>query len=280
MPASRTAAALELGEALKSHRAKAGLTLRALELKVGISNTMLSFWENGHRLPKDHQLADVLVALEVDNDEQQRLMAMRHAAEGPGVLVAGPTTIGAQLSMLIEQEEKARKITEISPLLVPGLLQTADYAHAVLRRHPDVDLRVRLRRGRQEILTRAQNPVEFHALISIDVLTSHHIAPPRAMAEQMKHLLAMMERPNITIRLVESTDDGYTPMLAGPFILLEFDTAPPEVHLEHYSASASLWDEEDVRSFTAAVEEINETAMTPHRTCEVINEFIEGMEKT
>lgn len=279
MPVSRSAAAVELGEELKTHRAVAGLTLRALEQRVGISNTMLSFWENGHRLPSEDQLADVLAELDVSGDERERLLAMRRSAEGPGVLMPGPTTIGAQLSKLIEQEESARLITEVAPLLVPGLLQTADYAHAVLRRHPDVDVRVRLRRGRQEILTRAQAPVEFHALINIDVITSHHIARPGVMADQMRHLLTIGDLPNVTIQLVDSTDLGYTPMHAGPFILLEFDTAPTVVHLEHHSASSSLWDDEDVRSFKAAVSEIAEAAMTPERTSGVIEELLNGMEK-
>lgn len=279
MPVSRSDAAIELGEQLKAHRAAAKLTLRALEQKVGISNTRLSFWENGHRLPSEKDLTAVLEALGVEGDDRERLLAMRRAAEGPGVLLAGTTTIGAQLSKLIEQEGVARRITEVAPLLVPGLLQTAEYAGAILGRYPDVDVRVRLRRGRQEIITRSQDPVEFHALLNVDVF-AHHIAKPHVIADQMRHLLTMAELPNVTLQLVDSTDAGYTPMLAGPFMLLEFDTAPTVVHLEHHSASASLWEESDVRSFETAVEEITEAAMTPDRTSEVIEELLNGMEKT
>jgi hypothetical protein len=183
------------------------------------------------------------------------------------------------LTKLIEQEGAARRITEVAPLLVPGLLQTAGYAEAILGRYADVDVRVRLRRGRQEILTRTQNPVEFHALINLDVL-AHHIATPDVMADQMRHLLTMSEQPNVTIQLVDSTDAGYSPMLAGPFMMLEFEAAPTVVHLEHHSASASLWEEADVASFTAAAKEIADAAMTPDRTSGVIEELLNGMEKT
>jgi transcriptional regulator with XRE-family HTH domain len=278
MPVSRPATARELGAQLQALRKSAGLSLRALEKLVGMPNAKISLWENGHRLPSLDDLSDVLDALEVTGDERERLVGMRREAEGPGLLVAGAPTIGAQLAKLIEQEQVARRITEIAPLLVPGLLQTADYARAILGGHPDTGTRVALRMGRREILTRSRNPVEFHALIDDEVLV-RSIAPPNVMADQLRLLLTMAELPNITIQLVRSTQAGYTPMLAGPFILLEFETAPPIVHLEHHSASASLWDEADVRSFKDAVENVTKSAMTPERTLEVIEELVSGMEK-
>jgi len=221
----------------------------------------------------------VLDALKIPGDERERLLAMRREAEGPGELMAGPTTIGAQLTKLIEQERVARRIVEVAPLLVPGLLQTEEYAAAILGDAPDSATRVTLRLGRQPIITRQDAPVQFHAFIDDEVLV-RRIAPAKVMADQLRHLLRMAERPNITIQLVASTLAGYTPMLAGPFILLEFDTAPSIVHLEHHRASATLWAEEDVRSFTAAVEKIGNAAMTSDRTSEVIEELLIGMEKT
>jgi transcriptional regulator with XRE-family HTH domain len=278
MSVSRPASAAELGEELQALRKAAGLTLRQLEQIVGMSNAKISFWETGRRLPTLEDLTTVLEALQVSGDDRERILTIRREAEGPGVLMAGSTTIGAQLSNLIKQEESARKITEVAPLLVPGLLQTSAYAGALFVGTEDANVRVRLRRGRQEILVREERPVQFHALIDEEVLV-RHIAPPPVMIEQLRHLLRMAERPNVTIQLVHSTHAGYTPMLAGPFILLEFDTAPPLVHLEHHRASATLWEDEDVRSFTAAVEQITEAAMTPDRTSEVIVELIQGMEK-
>jgi transcriptional regulator with XRE-family HTH domain len=278
MSVSRPATARELGAQLRAHRKAADLSLRALEKLVGMSNAKISLWENGHRLPSLDDLDQVLDALNVTGDERERLIGMRREAEGPGQLVAGAPTIGAQLAKLIEQEQVARRITEIAPLLVPGLLQTADYARAILSGHPDTDTRVALRMGRREILTRSRSPVEFHALIDDEVL-GRSIAPPTVMVEQLRHLLKMADLSNITIQLVRSTHAGYTPMLAGPFILLEFETASPIVHLEHHRASASLWDEGDVRSFKDAVEQITNAAMTPERTTEIIKELVSGMEK-
>lgn len=279
MSISRPATAKELGAELQARRKAAGLTLRELEKLVGMSNAKISLWENGHRLPSLDDLGTVLDALEVVGDERERILAMRREAEGPGVLVAGTTTIGAQLAKLIEQEQVARRITDVTPLLVPGLLQTASYARAILSRHADVETRVALRMGRREVLLRSRNPLQFHAFIEDEVLV-RQFAPPDVMAEQLSRLVRMAELPNVTIQLVPSTAARYTPMLAGPFMLLDFDTAPSTIHLEHYRASVSLWEEADVQGFRDAVEQIAEAAMTPERTSEVIKELIKGMEQT
>lgn len=279
MTVSRSAAARALGAQLRILRKAAGLSLRELEKQVHFSNAKISMWENGHRLPSLNDLAKMLDALKASGDERERLLGMRREADGPGLLLSGAPSIGRQLATLIEQERAAWRITDVAPLLIPGLLQISDYARAILRDKSDVDTRVALRAGRREVVTRSHEPAQLHALIDAEVL-ARPVAPSVVIAKQLRHLLKMAALPNVTIQLVSSTQAGYTPMLAGPFILLEFLTATPVVHLEHYHASAFLWEESDVRSFAAAVEEITQKAMTPERSSEVIAELVNGLETT
>jgi transcriptional regulator with XRE-family HTH domain len=276
---SKPATMKDLGVALQSRRKTAGLTLRAVEKLVGMSNAKISLWENGHRLPSLHDLGVVLDALKVTGDDRERIIAMRREAEGPGVLMIGTTTIGAQLSKLIEWEQGARRITDVAPLVVPGLLQTADYARAILSRHSDVETRVALRIGRSDVLRRSRNPVQFHALIDAEVL-ARALAPAEVMTDQLRHLLTMAELPHVTVQLVPSSGARYTPLLAGPFILLDFETAPSIVHLEHHRASVSLWEARDVQGFRDGVGRIEEVALSPEETFDVIEERIKGMEQT
>jgi transcriptional regulator with XRE-family HTH domain len=278
MSVSRPATARELGAELQARRKAAGLTLRAVEKLVGMSNAKISLWENGHRLPSLDDLGRLLDTLQIVGDERERVLSMRREAEGPGVLVTGTTTIGAQLTKLIEWEHGARQITEVAPLVIPGLLQTADYARAILNGLPDIETRVTLRMGRSEVLRQSRNPARLHALIDDEVLV-RGFAPPDVMADQLRHLLRMAELPNVTIRLVPSTGARYTPMLAGPFILFDFDTAPSIVHLEHHRASASLWQAADVDEFRNAVAQIEEVATSPEYTVDAIEELIKGTER-
>jgi transcriptional regulator with XRE-family HTH domain len=267
----------ELGAELRALRMSHGLNTRQMAERIGVSNANISHWETGTRLVPVDRLTAILDALAVGDDDRERLLGLRRQAEGPGQFVAGVPTIGRQLAQLIEYERTAKRITDVSPLVIPGLLQTSDYARAVLGDGPDTDTRVALRVGRRDVLTRKRNPVELVAFVDSEVLM-RPLASPEVMFDQLEHLLKMAEYPNVTIQLVPSTRAGWHPMLAGPFILLEFPTATPIVHLEHYRASAFLWEEHDVAAFMTAPDEIRKRAMTPDRTSEVIREIAQGME--
>jgi transcriptional regulator with XRE-family HTH domain len=268
-----------LAAGLRALRDRRQLTTRALAELIGSSAANISNWERADRLVNEERLVQLLDALGANDDERERLLGLRRQAEGPGQLVSGTPSIGEQLARLIEHEQVARRITDVAPLLIPGLLQTSDYARATVAGLRDVDTRVALRVGRRDILTRTRQPVELVAFIDSEVLV-RPIAPPEIIADQLRHLLKMAEYPNITIQLVASTTPKYTPLLAGPFILLEFATATPIVHLEHYRASAFLWEDQDIRGFVDAVEQIHDVAMSPAASLEVIAGIVSGMEKT
>ncbi|PWW66486.1 helix-turn-helix domain-containing protein [Actinokineospora spheciospongiae] len=274
MSESTTAAARELGADLKRLRTAADHTLRSLADVVGFSDTKLSFWEQGSRLPAVDDLTMVLTVLGVEADERDRLLGLRQQAASPGELVAGSPTIGPQLAKFVNIEQTARRITEVSLAVLPGLLQTEAYARVVLGAESESETKVRLRMDRQRILTR-DDPSEFRALID-DTALVRPIGSRAVMVEQWQHLMAMAERPNITVQVIPSTVPGYSPHLLGSFILLEFATASPIVHLEHFAASSSLWRTPDVSAYQAAAEEVDRRALTPADSAEHIAKLIDG----
>src|ERR1051326_5208327 len=272
--------ARELGAGLRKLRVDRGLTTRELGARIGVSSANFKHWETGARLIREDHLANVLDELQPDQGERERLLSLHRKAAGrPGELVGGAPGIGPQLVQLIEYEQVASRLTDVAPLMIPGLLQTEDYARAAFANLADVATRVALRLGRQKIITRQKQPAELTAYIDSEALI-RPVARPMVMADQMRHLLEMAQRPNIEIRLVSSTSPGYSPVLAGPFMLIEFPSADPVVHLEHYRASAFLWEEDDVRAFSTAVEKISERAMTPDATSEAIASILNGMVET
>lgn len=274
------AVARELGAQLRQVRAGAGLTLRDLEQRVGFSNAKISLWENGHRLPSFEDLEKVLKAIGVSVDERERFLGLRRDADdAPGLIASGAPSIGQQLAQLIEYEEQAARIVYWAPLLVPGLLQTSAYARAVMGDAPNAETRVKLRAGRQNILTRRRNPCKLHAIIDSEVLV-RHVASSDVMIDQLHYLLEMARRPNVTLQIVSSTRLGFHPGLVGPFELIEFPTANPVVHLEHYRSSLTLWEEDDVKEFVAASGMIQQAAMTPEDSSGVIEDIVNGMETT
>lgn len=275
-----TAAMRELGAQLRLLRDTAGLSLRDLEKLVGFSNAKISLWENGHRLPSLADLEHVLEALDVTGDERERIVGLRRSAgDAPGLIASGAPSIGPQLAQLIDYEERSARIVYWAPLLVPGLLQTSDYARAIMGDAPNAETRVKLRAGRQNILTRRRNAVELLAMVDSEVLV-RPVAPSDVMIDQLHFLLDMAQRPNVTLQIVSSTVPSYHPGLAGPFELIEFPTARPVVHLEHHRSSLTLWEEEDVKGFIEASGMIQHAAMTPVESAGVIEDIVNGMETT
>jgi hypothetical protein len=163
--------------------------------------------------------------------------------------------------------------------MIPGLLQTSDYARAIMGEVSDSEMRVALRSGRRDILTRGRNPAHLVALIDSEALI-RPVAAPDVMADQLRHILHMADAPNVTVQVVSSAVRGYHPMLAGPFELIEFLKAKPIVLLDHHRSSAFLWAENDVAEFVQAAEQIKKLAMSPEISTKLITEIVTGMETT
>lgn len=271
----------ELGAEVKAAREAAGLSHRDLSARLGrgYSQTKLSLIETGRRLPSVSDLTTILAELSVSDEDRERILGMRRAADdAPGQISVGSPQIGESLAQLIAYERAAVRIVDVAPLLIPGLLQIREYSEAVLRDVSHAETRVALRAGRRDILT-GRSPVELLALIDSEVLV-RPVAPREVMVDQLRHLLEMAARPNITLQIVSSTAPGYNPMLSGPFKILEFAESPSIVHNEQFTSSTFLWAPREVARYLSASEQISEAAMTPAESAGVIEDIVHGMETT
>lgn len=279
MAETRNSAQLrEFGAELRQLREAAGLSQRELARDAQIStHSRVSELESGKRSLTIDELERIFEVLQVAKSDRERLLGIARSLEGPGELNIGPPGVGKTLAKLIDYERAASEIIDVSPLMIPGLLQTSDYASAIMGGEPDAATRVALRSGRRDILTR-RNPVNLVALIDSEALT-RPIAPPEVMLDQLRHVLILAERPNVTVQVVSSTTPGYHPMLAGPFELIKFPKAQPVILLDHHRSSTFLWEADDVAAFIEAAEHIRkEVAMTPEQSAEVIADIVQGME--
>lgn len=275
MAVSRSAVARELGNELRALRTARGFSLRDLEGEVGVKNSTISMWETGQRLPSVESLIVLLGALDAPDVQHERLVALLRGTRGPGHLETGVPSGNDQLGQLLAYERTATRITDMSPLLIPGLLQTSDYSRAIF----GDDKSATLRAGRREILTR-KNPVEYIALIDSEAIL-RPIASDEVMRDQMDHLLTLGELPNVHIHVWSSMSRDWHPGLTGPFMLLEFAAAVPIVHLEHHRSSLFLWEPDDVRGYMDAADKVRrEVAMTPEESARVIADIAHGMEAT
>lgn len=273
-----TPRARQLGAALRDARDRTNLTIRDVGRALGISHVTVTRWENGRSAPDAENTSAMLAVLGVNGDEREELIDLARKAADPNWVAAGTDR---QLSMLMDYEKTATRIVESNQQLIPGLLQTSDYARQIMlgagATSGEAEQRVTTRMGRRDILTR-RKPVAFVALLGEQALYRHP-CPKEVMADQLHHLLEMGKRDNITVQAVPTRDE-YSPAIEGPFILIEFARGKPVVHLEHYRSSATITDAKDVRDYQAAADTILREAMSPEDTAGLIAERANEMECT
>jgi transcriptional regulator with XRE-family HTH domain len=269
---SQTPRARYLGAELRDARSNAGLGVRQLARQLGIGHGKISLWENGKKIPSTEDVASYLAAVGVTGDERERLLELARLAEQPNWLAIGIPGIAEELAALMEFERTAEAIIDWSLVLIPGVMQTGDYARAIMDVQPMADTRVAMRLGRRDILVR-RNPVQFTALIG-EYALRQPIAEPDVMADQLRHLRQTAELPNVTIQVIPSST-GFHPGLMGPFVVLKFPKAKPIVHLEHHRGSAFIFEDDDVAAYLDAAEIIRrEVAMSPEESAGLIAEVI------
>lgn len=269
-----------LSAALRQARLDAGIGQRELARQLDIQHAKLSYWESGRRVPDVAEVAAILAKLNIIGKERDRILELaQHAAE-PNWLAAGVPGMSPGLAGVVDCEKTASSIIDWSPLLIPGLLQTSDYARAVLSTGLEAhesEPRAMMRIARRDVLTR-NNPVELVALIHECVL-AEVIGSCEIQVDQLRHVLSMAELPNVTVQIVRH-GQGWHPGLSGPFLLFDFAKSPSIVHIEHHRSSAFLYDEKDVEDYKAATEMVRGVAMSPADSKELIANITNKLEST
>ncbi len=165
-------------------------------------------------------------------------------------------------------EASALRLVSYQSELVPGLLQTADYARALNRlgypedTEAELDRRVQLRLQRQALITRKAHPATVDVVLDESVLR-RVVGSARVMAAQLRHLADLSTRDNVTLRILPFAAGVPLGLSTGPFVILEFGTdskgqpvEPPVVYVEGFTGDLYLERKADVRRYREAHERL------------------------
>jgi transcriptional regulator with XRE-family HTH domain len=254
-----------LGDELrKARKAVRGLTVRGLAKQLGVSHASVSRWETGVKVPLPEEVATYLTQVGVSADLREKLIEMSRDADGSQWLSVGMPEQQLQLSALLEIERTALRITTVSTLLVPGLVQTSDYARAIMIGAgvpaAEIETRVAVRVGRREAITRKRNPTHLVAFIGEHVLWQN-IGGPDVMADQLDALLEYSELPNVEIRVIPTCCEWHAG-LEGPFSYHEFEGRGDVAHIENRVSGLFLQDD-GVQAYKSSLPRVQEIAMSP-----------------
>lgn len=221
MPATEnpTARRRELGSMLRSLRLGAGLTTEQVAQVLGFSRSKMSRLENGRRGAGKDDITRLCDLYQVGDEQRLRLGEL--AAEGKQR--SWWQSLNLPYGDYIGLEAEAESISDYGLAVVPGLLQTPDYARALVQAAAPmlapqvVDQRVRARMARQRLLSSGEGPA-FTAVLDESVL-HRVVGSPAVMLGQLKRLIEMGQWPNVTIRIVPY-DSGVVPAGVSKFVIL------------------------------------------------------------
>jgi transcriptional regulator with XRE-family HTH domain len=270
-----------LGAQLRRLREANRITLEEAGKRIRASHSKISRLETGRVGFKDRDITDLLTFYGVtDEEEREALRALARRANAPGWWHDYSDVLPPWFEAYVGLEEVATQIRAYEVQFVPGLLQTEDYARAVImlghddELPRDIERRVRLRLARQAVLDR-DDPPNLWAVIDEAVL-SRPAGSPAVMQGQLKHLAEMSQRPNVTIQIIPFQAGGH-PAAGGPFSILRFaePDLPDVVFLEQLTSALYLDKPETVDSYLRVMERICIEAATPADSTTIITSLLD-----
>lgn len=220
---------------------------------------------NEWKLPRVRDIRDLLDLYEVhDQGVREALITLAREARQRGWWVDYQDVLGPR--SVAEFEAEAAKICMFEALLIPGLLQTADYAAAVFRggRVLDqalVERRIAARLARQEILEREDPP---HLWVVLDeAALRKKVGGAEVMRAQLLHVVDMCSRPNIAVQVVPD-DVGAHAAMSGAFVIYEYATTEDStlVYVETGTGDLFLEKAEEVLRYTVKYDHVRALALS------------------
>ncbi|MGC1732102.1 MAG: helix-turn-helix transcriptional regulator [Pseudonocardiaceae bacterium] len=262
----------ELGDGLRQAMEAAGLTGKQAAGMLSWSPSFVSMLLTGKRQASEVDIAAFLGVCRVKGAERDRLLALCREQDTPGWFQQHGSRMPQQLVTLIDHENKAVAISEFEAAGVPGLLQTGEYARAVISRvvnvPPDeVNDRVAARLARQSLLSR-DRPPRFAFYLHESVLRLP-VGGPAVMAEQLRHLHRMSMRSYLTLRVVPVALGAHAAM-TGAFRLMEFAEFKPVAYLESETSSLFLERPEEIQAYRRILTALADTALGEGQSRELI----------
>jgi len=271
-----------LGAQLRRLREANRITLEDAGKRIRASHSKISRLETGRVGFKDRDIADLLTLYGVtDEEERDSLRALARRASAPGWWHDFSDVLPHWFEAYVGLEEVAIQVRAYEVQFVPGLLQTEEYARAVmLLGHDDatpreIERRVRLRMTRQAVLDR-ENPPNVWAVIDEAVLR-RPAGSPAIMRGQLKRLADLAQRQNVTIQIIPFQAGGHA-AAGGPFSILRFaePDLPDIVFLEQLTSALYLDKPEAVDSYLRVMERLCMEAATPADSADILAGLLNG----
>jgi hypothetical protein len=263
-----------LGQELRRLRELKGMTAEEVAERLLVSQSKISRLENGRRSISQRDVRDLCGVYEVEDHRiVDSLMQMAKDSRQQGWWHSFGDI---PYSVYIGLETDAASLRVYDPQVVPGLLQTKQYAEALIAgalpetASADVEKRVQVRLRRQERITAPENPLRLWTVM--DEAALRRVVGNRSlMRDQLEHLVEQSQLPHVTVQVIPF-DMGAHPGLNGQYAILEFPDAADSsvVYIEGVTSDLYLEKANDVQKYSVMYEHLRAQALNPDQSRQFI----------
>ncbi|WP_341715566.1 helix-turn-helix transcriptional regulator [Micromonospora sp. FIMYZ51] len=273
-----------LGAQLRRLRESRGVTRESAGWEIRSSESKISRMELGRVGFKERDVADLLTLYGVTAEQERAaLLKLARDANSPGWWHRYGDVLPSWFQSYLGLEAAAVLIRSYEVQFVPGLLQTREYARAVvLLGHSgadptEIDRRVDLRMRRQELLRRPRPP-RLWAVVD-EAALRRPIGGPQVMRGQLEALLEATRTPNVRLQVIPFAAGGHA-AAGGAFTILRFgdQDLPDIVYIEQLTSALYLDKREDLDFYALAMERLCVEAEPPERTPDILKRIIADVE--
>jgi transcriptional regulator with XRE-family HTH domain len=279
----------QLGRYLRDLRSAAGLTVRAAARELERSEPTLWRIEYGQVSVRSVEVQIMCQLYGAGQETTTALMSLAKETKAKGWWQAYGDVVPDYFDLYVGLEAAASRIDWFETELVPGLLQTEDYAHALIqldnagKTSEEIARRMQVRMGRQSILRRPIDPPVIRVALGEQILR-RPVSSPGVMATQLDRLSEVSELPNISVRVLPFTAGLHFGILSGPFETLRFpvngngeDTEPPTVYAEMFTGALYRDKPAEVARYDQAFGSIWEASLDDEASRELIHNAAEAV---
>lgn len=266
----------ELGIRLRELRNRSGLTVEDVAEKLLCSATKISRLETGARRPSLRDVRDLCSLYDVDESTSADFMRLAREAREQGWWTQYDDL---KLDPYIGLEQVAKSITTYTMYYIPALLQTEEYARAIItgiaqRISSEIlQQRVEARLRRQQLLYDDNRP-RYRVLLDEAVL-HRTVGGPTVMAAQLEKVLQTERQGQVTIQVIPFSVGAHASADVH-FVLLEFteeSDLSPVVFIEGLRTNQYLERKDDITRYREAIELLRDSALSPRDSIQLVDEF-------
>ncbi|WP_062204415.1 helix-turn-helix transcriptional regulator [Streptomyces sp. NBRC 109706] len=267
----------QLGLRLLALRDESGLSTGAAGERAGVSQATVSRYERGHGNVRWNQVEALCRAYGATDQETQELISLaKNSKTTDGWWLPYAGRLSRPMRLLLAIEDEAARIDQYAAGVVPGLLQTLEYARAIKDTPGSavppqkVEELLAMRMQRQRILDR-QTPPKLQVLLDESVL-HRVVGNPEVTARQLDHLLRRAKDPNITVQVLPFAHGAYAAALSNFIIYGGADPSLDVIFIETAGGSLFLEEPDAQQVYARALAFLREEALTPDSSARLIAE--------